>query len=358
MLSVGAVTSNLNVVTKTGNYTAAPNDFVLVDATTAGVTITLPAGPPLNTLIAVKKTDASTNLVGVVPGAGANIQGDTAMGLTNRGGSATLQFDGTNWQVLSTATINAANAAAGMPTGGTAGQLLTKNSTANYDATWSASPVPAGGTAGQILQKNTATNYDVAWATPATSGPVFSRWTAGRRYTPPLGVQARIATYGLYLMPVAVPNPCTITAVSIYIWGNITTNGTGYASVYADNPAATSTGPAARIGTAGTATLVNSAFTSMTVNAVITAPQIIWVYYGISGNNTMLGHYNWPSNTHFGAITDIPNTGAVGNILYPTSASYSTASPPPADLSGVAFTGNQGGSSAAGAYPIPFFTIA
>lgn len=84
----------------------------------------------------------------------------------------------------------------GIPTGGTIGQSLVKNSNTDYDATWqtvnglpdatladvgkvptvqangtvawsantSTNGIPTGGTENQVLVKNSATNYDVKWA--------------------------------------------------------------------------------------------------------------------------------------------------------------------------------------------------
>ncbi len=52
-----------------------------------------------------------------------------------------------------------------LPSGGTTGQVLTKNSATAQDASWAAiHQVPAGGTTGQVLKKVSDTDYDVAWA--------------------------------------------------------------------------------------------------------------------------------------------------------------------------------------------------
>lgn len=58
-----------------------------------------------------------------------------------------------------------------VPTGGTTGQVLAKNSSANYDIGWDSSGMPTGGTVGQVLAKNSSTNYDVSWATAGASVP-------------------------------------------------------------------------------------------------------------------------------------------------------------------------------------------
>ena len=57
-----------------------------------------------------------------------------------------------------------------LPTGGTTGQALTKNSSSNYDVGWSTfSGLPTGGTAGQYLIKHSSTNYDALWQTVVTT---------------------------------------------------------------------------------------------------------------------------------------------------------------------------------------------
>ena len=58
-------------------YTAAPDDFVLVDASLGDVPVTLPAGSEIGSLVAVKKVDASANVVTVAPQGGGTIDGDT-----------------------------------------------------------------------------------------------------------------------------------------------------------------------------------------------------------------------------------------------------------------------------------------
>lgn len=51
-----------------------------------------------------------------------------------------------------------------VPTGGSAGEALIKNSSANYDTGWSnVQKMPAGGSAGESLTKNSSTDYDVSW---------------------------------------------------------------------------------------------------------------------------------------------------------------------------------------------------
>ena len=58
----------------------------------------------------------------------------------------------------------------GLPTGGTAGQVLAKVDGTNYNVTWvnqqgggSGGDVPAGGTTGQVLAKSTDADYQTQW---------------------------------------------------------------------------------------------------------------------------------------------------------------------------------------------------
>jgi hypothetical protein len=52
-----------------------------------------------------------------------------------------------------------------VPTGGTDGQVLTKQSSTDYDTAWEDVPegIPAGGTDGQVLTKQSGTDFDVNW---------------------------------------------------------------------------------------------------------------------------------------------------------------------------------------------------
>lgn len=65
---------------------------------------------------------------------------------------------------------------AGVPTAGTTGQILAKNSNTNYDTEWADSAVPAAGTTGQVLAKNSNTNYDTHWIDAASGGGSSATW--------------------------------------------------------------------------------------------------------------------------------------------------------------------------------------
>lgn len=157
----------LKTIAKNTNYTALPGDLVVTNASSGPITITLPTAPPIDTMVGVKKSDSSANTVTVVPGGTDKIDNDTAVVLAVSSASVTVQYDGTQWRILSTGQLNLANNAAGIPSGGAAGQILTKNTTTNYDASWlDATPgIASGGTTGQALVKSSNANYATTWQT-------------------------------------------------------------------------------------------------------------------------------------------------------------------------------------------------
>jgi parallel beta helix pectate lyase-like protein len=90
------------VGTKTGTYTANPNELVPVDATTTPVTVTLPAAPSTATRITVKKIDTTANVVTIARG-GTDVfnktGGSTTLTLSLQNQSATVQYAAGVWYV-------------------------------------------------------------------------------------------------------------------------------------------------------------------------------------------------------------------------------------------------------------------
>ena len=73
-------------------------------------------------------------------------------------GQALTKSSGTDYAAQWT-TIN------GMPAGGTTGQALRKSSNTDFSASWAdVHELPSGGTANQVLRKTSNTNYSVSWA--------------------------------------------------------------------------------------------------------------------------------------------------------------------------------------------------
>jgi hypothetical protein len=92
----------LGTVSKTANYTATTSDFIiLVDATSGAVTILLPAAASsTNTVLCVKKTDASGNAVTVDGNASETIDGATTVALAARYDTCYIICNGTSWHII------------------------------------------------------------------------------------------------------------------------------------------------------------------------------------------------------------------------------------------------------------------
>lgn len=76
-------------------------DLVLVDATSAGVTVTLPAASgATKRRITVKKVDASGNAVTIDGSGTETIDGTTTHAMSTQYESATVQSDGTQWWIV------------------------------------------------------------------------------------------------------------------------------------------------------------------------------------------------------------------------------------------------------------------
>jgi hypothetical protein len=88
------------IATKTAAYTVtATDDTILVDASGASVTITLPATPVTGKKCNVKKIDASSNTVSV-SGNSHTIDGSSTISGTLPYQGWIMQYDGTNWFII------------------------------------------------------------------------------------------------------------------------------------------------------------------------------------------------------------------------------------------------------------------
>jgi len=94
---------------KTANYTAAASDFVVVNAASGGLTITLPTTPSDETRVGVKKIDNSANSVSIVTG-GSDVfnvvSGPTSTSLSLQYQTQIMQYQASTgiWYVQSTDT--------------------------------------------------------------------------------------------------------------------------------------------------------------------------------------------------------------------------------------------------------------
>jgi len=85
----------VNVLAKSANYTAANNDFIIGNATTASFTVTLPAAVT-GAKVSVKKVDSSVNAIQVTPASGMidNLASDA---VNSQWQSQDYLSDGTKW---------------------------------------------------------------------------------------------------------------------------------------------------------------------------------------------------------------------------------------------------------------------
>jgi hypothetical protein len=96
-----AYAANDTVVTKTASYTATSGDVVLASASAGSIVITIPVA--VNTIVTVKKTDASsTNTVTIQLASGSFPAdgGTSSIVLDLQGQSRTIACDGTNGWVI------------------------------------------------------------------------------------------------------------------------------------------------------------------------------------------------------------------------------------------------------------------
>lgn len=93
----------IEVVAVTAAYTVLDIDLlILADATAGNVTVTLPTAVAREgRRIAVKKTDATVNLVIIDPDGTETIDGSTTISLTQQNALREMVSDGTNWQLIS-----------------------------------------------------------------------------------------------------------------------------------------------------------------------------------------------------------------------------------------------------------------
>ncbi len=120
-----------NSVTKTTAYTAAANDFVNADCTSAGFTVTLPTSPATGALVAVKKVSNDANTLTIAPGGGGTIDGQSTLTTATQWAGVVLEHIGSNvWRVAASMTTTGPQGPQGPvgPTGpqGPAGNNPTK----------------------------------------------------------------------------------------------------------------------------------------------------------------------------------------------------------------------------------------
>jgi hypothetical protein len=150
------------VLSKTATYTVSTNDGdnvqVNVNATSGAVTINLyAASGNAGKIIAVKKTDSSTNAVTLDGNASETLDGSLTLTLSGQNDAVYLVCDGTNWQKCAA----------------TGAGALSLGSLAANDVIYAASATQlarlAAGTAGQVLTTQGAGSAPT-WSTVNSTG--------------------------------------------------------------------------------------------------------------------------------------------------------------------------------------------
>lgn len=111
----------LTTVYVSGNYTANPGEFVVVNASGAARTITIPHAA--GNMVGVKKSDSSANVVHVVA-VGGTVDGDPDAQILSQDASGLFLADGTNINIVATDDGGASTGGGGgAPTGAAGGSL-------------------------------------------------------------------------------------------------------------------------------------------------------------------------------------------------------------------------------------------
>jgi hypothetical protein len=209
-----------------------------------------------------------------------------------------------------------------------------------------AGAVPTGGTLGQVLAKNSAQSYDASWTTLSSGGAASASgagvipWTTGRTYmSNPVDTFSNSAYgFGPVLYPIRIPNACTVASLGLYI--NTANGGTTYVGLYADTGGLTTAGPGARLGYGSIDSSLGGWRFSTTMNTVFTGPTTVWMWFHGTVNNT--------------GLSSTPGAGAVGNyVIDPSGApstttvstfflvsGWTTSNPPPATAVGQSLVTN------------------
>ena len=88
-------------VAKTSNYTIAATDSgILGDATSGGITITLPTAVGISQKFTIQKKDSSGNSVTIATTSSQTINGSTTKTLSTQYQSVTVASDGSNWYIV------------------------------------------------------------------------------------------------------------------------------------------------------------------------------------------------------------------------------------------------------------------
>lgn len=263
---------------KTANYTAAMNDFIICDTTSAGFTITLPASPTTGGQVRVKKSDSSANIVTIVA-TGKTINGDSSATLISEDAACVLFYDGTNWQL-----------SASYVTGG------------------------SGGSSG---------------STSSAPYQVYSTglWFDQRINTSSISTNLAMTASQAYYTPTYFAAPCVIAGLAV----NVTTAVAASSVEVALFSMTTAGKPNAKIGSSSTFTTTSTGVKS-TTGLSITVPAAGWYFFGTHANAS-ISLSTVASGNMFAMVGNTTPNVSIGNSSYGhtgLSAGSSLASTAPA----------------------------
>jgi hypothetical protein len=100
-LATGSPTNSHNIAVKTSSYTLTTSDeFILANAASGAITITLPTAASNSCLYTIKKVDSSINIVTLATTSGQTIDGGPSAQLKVQYGSISVISDGSNWLIV------------------------------------------------------------------------------------------------------------------------------------------------------------------------------------------------------------------------------------------------------------------
>ncbi len=300
--------STTTIVSKTAAYTAAVNDFVLANASSGTFTVTLPATPATGSTVTVKKVDSSINVVTVAPGAGATIDGDTSCVLTVYEAAASFMYDGTNWQIRSTALLNTQLAASLVNRG-------TYSSSATYSTNdvvqYSGSSYIAVQTSTNVTPPNAT--YWAVFAAAGTSGTSrIQVYRSGANYhapgtinNAPFSASANLFTFTAnvcYWLPVSTPIAVACNFLGLLSAGNSTGATVTFRMALYNLDNAQLQAPGALLKDIGTFTVANGAAASILGAAAASftiATGNYWVAIVADGAATGMSTDGWTQQPRF-----------------------------------------------------------
>jgi hypothetical protein len=244
------------IQTKTTTYTAAVGEFVQADATSTGFTVTLPTNPATGALVAVKKIDATANMVTIAPAGGGTIDGDPTATTSTPWAGAVFEHVGSNvWRIASS-----------MTTSGPVGPVGATGPTGPTGATGPAGPSGSGGQSAFGVTLETG-RYGVV-ATSTYSGP--TTFTQGE----------------LLAVPVFFSRAGIVTSLATSIWTGGSAGAIIRLGLYDTAPA--SSAPGSLLADSGAIVATGSGFVSAAISVAVAAGALyhaVFVAQGAPGTS-------------------------------------------------------------------------